>query len=110
VQPAWLRVGVSFIAAPILGVLLVLTLALFMITTRIPVFATQWFDLNEAVVGLWDWVRLPAGFVVAGVVIAAVYRFAPSQRQSFRAVMAGTFVASAVWVPHPWCSRARFRA
>jgi membrane protein len=72
VQPAWLRVGLSFIAAPVLGALLLSAVALFMVTQRFLLVMTSGLALNDAIVVLWDWLRVPAGIVLVGLVISAL--------------------------------------
>lgn len=96
VQPAWLRFALSLVAAPILGAGLLAAFLLFTVTRRVLLRVAAWFSLNDAVLTVWDWLRVPGGLLIVWLVVSAAYRFAPSQRQSFRAVMPGAVFAAVV--------------
>ena len=97
VQPAWVRLGLSFVAAPVLSAAVLAVVLLFTVTRDLMLRIGMWFQLNTLLVSVWDWVRLPAGVMLAGIVIAIIYRFAPSQRQPVRALVPGAIAAAIVW-------------
>ena len=97
VHPAWLRLLISFVAAPIFGVGLLAIVGLFTVTRRFLWHVAGWFELNQALVALWDWMRVPAGVMLAGVLLTVLYRYAPSQRQPLRLLLPGAAVAAVVW-------------
>ena len=96
-HPAWLRVAISFVVAPVLGTVVLAVLALFTITRGVLLRAAAWFEMNEIVVAVWDWVRMPVGIALAALMVAALYIFAASERQPFRAVLPGAILTAVVW-------------
>lgn len=97
VYSPWIRLGISLVAAPAIGATTLTAVLLFTVTRQFLLRLARWFALNEVVVGLWDWLRLPAGLILAVLAICVVYRFAPSHRQPFRAVLPGATFAAIVW-------------
>lgn len=97
VRSPWMRLASSLIVAPILGAASLIALGLFTVTRRLLLRVGGWFDLNNVLVEIWDWVRLPAGLLLAFLIAALVYRFAPSDRQSIRSVAPGAAFAALVW-------------
>lgn len=97
VQPAWLRVAVSFVAAPVLGTAILAALALFVITHRFLLLLVGWFDVNDLVLFSWDWLRVPVGVLLMGAVLSMLYQFGPSHRQALRSVLPGTLLATTAW-------------
>jgi membrane protein len=94
VQPAWLRVAVSFVAAPVLGTAILAAFALFVVTRRFLQRLVTWFDVNDLVLLSWDWLRLPLGVLLIGAVLSTLYQFGPSRRQPLRSVLPGTLLAA----------------
>ena len=97
IHPAWLRLALSFVVAPALGAAIVAAVVLFTVTRGFLLRLAGWFDLNDLVVALWDWFRLPVGVVLASLAISAVYVFGPSHRPRFRSVLPGALLAALVW-------------
>lgn len=96
--PAWRRLAWSFIAAPALAGATVMAILLFTVTRR-TLSGTIWaFGMNDSVATLWNWLRFPAGLILAGLAISVVYRCAPSDRPRFVSVIPGAAVAAVLWV------------
>ena len=96
--PAWRRLAWSLIAAPALAGAMVIAILLFTVTRRM-LSGTVWtLGMNDSVTALWNWLRFPAGMLLAGVAFSVVYRFAPSDRPRFRSIMPGAAVAAALWI------------
>jgi membrane protein len=96
-QPAWLRLAVSFVAAPVLCAAIFATVLLLTVTRGALLQFAGWFELNDATVTVWNWLRLPGGFILAGLISMALYRFAPSDRQPIRVLIPGALLAALVW-------------
>ena len=97
VHPAWRRVAVSFVAAPVLGTVILAALALFVVTRRFLQRLASWFDVNDLVLVSWDWLRVPVGVLLMGAVLLTLYQFGPSHRQPLRTVLPGTLLTAATW-------------
>ncbi len=54
--------------------------------------------LDDVVVLLWSWLRLPVALLLVAVVLSIVYRFAPSVEQPYRLVTLGAAVAVFSWI------------
>lgn len=94
VQPAWLRLVVSLVAAPVLGTAILAALTLFVVTRRFLLLLVAWFDVNALVLVSWDWLRVPVGVLLMGAVLSLLYQFGPSHRQPLRSVWPGTVLAT----------------
>lgn len=97
VHSPWIRLALSLVAAPVLGAGILAAVVLLTVTRGFILGLADWIELNAVVVALWNWVRLPTGVALVVLVIAAVYQFAPSHRQTFRTVLPGAVVAAVVW-------------
>lgn len=97
-RAAWRRLAWSLIAAPVLGAAIVTALLLFTVTRRALHGTALSAGMSQMVVALWDWLRFPAGLLLAGFVIALLYRFAPSGRYSLRRGLPGSILAAVLWI------------
>ena len=54
--------------------------------------------LQDIVVTIWSWVRLPVAILLMMLVVALLYYVAPNAEQSFRFITPGSVVAVIVWI------------
>lgn len=97
IEPGWQRLAWSLMAAPVLGTAALAGVVLFTLTSRALGEAAQWFEINHTLVGVWNWIRFPAGLSLAVVAASAIYRFAPSRPQPLQSVWPGAAVAAVAW-------------
>jgi membrane protein len=95
---AWRRLAWSMAVAPLLGAAIVMAMLLLTFTRRSIQDLARSAGVNDLIVELWDWIRMPAGLVLAVAIIAFVYRFASSHRIGFRAGIRGAVIAAALWI------------
>ena len=84
--------------APAGGAGIITVLFLFIVTRRAFAVAGPSLKLSATVLAMWDWIRFPAGLILAVLIIVAIYQFAASNRPRFRAALPGAAVAAVLWI------------
>jgi membrane protein len=96
-RPGWKRVALSVAFGPVLALLAIVSVGLMLIGPRLVERIAEVIGLDELVVLLWGWLRLPVALSLLVAVLSVVYRFGPDARQRLRSVVVGAALAVALW-------------
>jgi membrane protein len=94
----WKRYGLSMLYTIALALLVVAAVALMVIGPQWMVHLAEWVGLEEMVVVLWTWLRIPIALLLMMYAVGLVYYFAPNVRHPFTLVSPGAIVAVLIWV------------
>jgi membrane protein len=97
-RPAWKRLLLLVAFGPALAVVTIAAVGAMLIGSRLAERIAGLVGLDDVVVVLWTWFRLPVAVLLLAVVLSVVYRFAPSADQSYRSVTLGAAVAVIAWI------------
>ena len=93
----WKRVALSVAFGPVLALMAIISLGLMLIGPRLVEHMARMIGLDELVVFLWGWLRLPVALLLLAAALSVVYRYGPDARQRFRSVVVGAGFAVALW-------------
>ena len=96
-RPAHKRIPASLALAPVLAAAGIAAVGLMLVTSRLVVYFSSWFGLDEAFVFLWSLLRIVVALLLISLVVSAVYRFAPSCHLTLRSLMPGALLAVTLW-------------
>jgi membrane protein len=96
-RPGWKRVALSVSFGPVLALMVIVSVGLALIGPQLVERIAEVIGLDELVVLLWGWMRLPVALLLLAVVLSVVYRYGPDARQRFRSVVVGAVFAVALW-------------
>jgi membrane protein len=96
-RPGWKRVALSIAFGPVLALMGIVSAGLMLIGPRLVERIAERIGLDELVVFLWGWLRLPAALLLLAAVLSVVYRYGPDAEQRFRSVIVGAAFAVALW-------------
>jgi membrane protein len=88
-RPGWKRGALSVAFGPVLALMAIVSVGLMLIGPRLVERIAEGIGLDELVVLLWGWLRLPVALLLLATALAFVYRFGPDARQRFRSVVVG---------------------
>ena len=93
----WKGVLLSLVFGPVLGLMVIVSLALMLIGPEVVERIASLVGLADAFVSLWTWLRFPVALSLLAVVLSVVYRYGPDARQRFRSVVVGAALAVVLW-------------
>jgi membrane protein len=93
----WKQFALSLAFGPILALVVIISVALMLVGTRLVECIAELVGLDELFVHLWGWLRFPATLFLLAVVLSAVYRFGPNAGQRFRSVVPGAALCVVLW-------------
>jgi membrane protein len=96
-RPGWKRGALSVAFGPVLALMAIVSVGLMLIGPRLVERIAEGIGLDELVVQLWGWLRLPVALLLLATALSLVYRFGPDARQSFRSVVVGAIFAVTLW-------------
>ena len=96
-RPAWKRLALLVAFGPALAAATIAAIGAMLIGSRLAEGIAGLVGLDEAVVFLWSWLRIPVALVLLAVVLSVVYRFAPAADQPYRIVTPGAAIAVVAW-------------
>lgn len=96
-RAGWKRVALSVAFGPVLTLMAILSVGLMLIGPQLVERIAEVIGLDELVVFLWGWLRLPVALLLLAAVLSVVYRYGPDARQRFRSVTVGAAFAVALW-------------
>lgn len=96
-RPLWRRFALSVVFAPILAVMVIVGAGLLMIGPQVAQWLAGRIGLDEALIVLWWWFRLPLALLLLMLAMSAIYRFVPNVDRPIRFVAAGAAVAVILW-------------
>jgi membrane protein len=96
-RSGWKLVALSVAFGPVLALLVIVATGLMLIGPRLVERIAEVIGLDELVVLLWGWLRLPVALSLLVAVLSVVYRFGPDARQRLRSVVVGAALAVALW-------------
>ncbi|HJQ28351.1 MAG TPA: YihY/virulence factor BrkB family protein [Rubrobacter sp.] len=96
-RPGWKRVTLSVAFGPVLALMASVSAGLMLIGPRLVERIAEVIGLDELVVFLWGWLRLPVALLLVAAVLSVVYRYGPDAKQRFRSVAVGSAFAVALW-------------
>lgn len=97
-RPRWKRLGLLIAFGPALVVATIAATGSMLVGSRLAEWIAGLVGLDEVVVYLWGWLRIPVALLLLAVVVSIVYRFAPAVQQPYRLVTPGAAIAVIAWV------------
>ena len=97
-RPAWKTVSLSVLYTIGLALLLLLIAALMVTGPEVMRWLAGWIGLEQLVVTVWTWLRLPLAALLMVLVVALVYYVAPDVEQRFRFITPGSVLAVITWI------------
>jgi membrane protein len=91
------RIVTSVVFLPVLGAVTVAATLLLLVTSRILATMAGWVRLTPLLVLLDGWLRTPIALLVIAGAVAAAYRYGASVKPPWRAAVAASVVAVALW-------------
>jgi membrane protein len=91
------RKGLSILLTVMLGLIVNLAFALWVFGGRIGSWLASEFRMGSTFDWAWNLSRFPVGVVVIAFTLALLYYFGPTMDQTFRAVLPGAILATALW-------------
>jgi membrane protein len=96
-RPARKRYALSLAFGPVLALLVIFSVGLMLIGSRLIERVAEMVGLDELFVYLWGWLHFPVALLLLGAVLSVVYRYGPDAKQSFRSVVVGAALAVVAW-------------
>lgn len=96
-RPARKRYALSLAFGPVLALLVIVSVGLMLIGSRLIERVAEMVGLDELFVYLWGWLHFPVALLLLGAVLSIVYRYGPDAKQSFRSVVVGAVLAVVAW-------------
>jgi membrane protein len=93
----WKVSALSLAFGPVLALMVIVSVGLMLIGTRLVERIAELVSMDEAFVLLWGWLRFPVALSLLAVVLSLVYRFGPNAKQRFRSVVLGAALAVVLW-------------
>jgi membrane protein len=93
----WKVSALSLAFGPVLALMVIVSVGLMLIGTRLVERIAELVGLDEVFVLLWGWLRFPVALSLLAVVLSLVYRFGPNAKQRFRSVVLGAALAVVLW-------------
>lgn len=97
-RPAWKTISLSVAYTIGLALLMLLIAALMVTGPEVIRWLAGRIGLEQMVVTLWTWLRLPAAMALMVLVVALVYYVAPDVEQRFRFITPGSVLAVLAWI------------
>lgn len=91
------RFLLSVAFGPILAVAVLLAIGLMLIGPHLVERIAELVNLDELIVSLWAWLRLPVALLLLALVLCVVYRYGPNVEQGFRNTLPGAGFAVVAW-------------
>jgi membrane protein len=96
-RPGWKRSVFLVVLGPTLAVMVIVAIGLMLIGPQLAERLAGLVGLDEVVVVIWAWLRLPVALSLLAIVLALVFRFAPNVDRSNRVVVPGAVLAVIAW-------------
>lgn len=96
-RPGWKRFLISAVFGPALALVSIFAVGLMLIGPRIAEWVAGLVGLDDIVVTLWVWLRLPVALLLLMLVLSVVYLLAPNVNLSYGRVTPGAAVAVVAW-------------
>jgi membrane protein len=96
-RPIWKRYGLSLVYTLALMLLLILAAGFMIIGPQWMAALADVVGLEEVVVTMWAWIRLPVAVVLLMLALGLVYYFAPNVKHPLHLVTPGAVLAVLVW-------------
>jgi membrane protein len=96
-RPAWKRLLLLVAFGPALALATIIAIGAMLIGSHLAERLAGVVGLDDVVVALWSWLRLPVALFLLAVVLATVYRYGPDADQPYRLVTPGAAVAVIAW-------------
>jgi membrane protein len=93
----WKVSALSLAFGPVLALMVIVSVGLMLIGTRLVERIAELVGMDEVFVLLWGWLRFPVALFLLAVVLSLVYRFGPNAKQRFRSVVLGAALAVVLW-------------
>lgn len=97
-RPTWKVFLLSVVYTIGIAIVLLLIAALMIMGPQVMEWLAAQVGLQDIVVTIWTWVRLPVAIFLMMLVVALLYYVAPNVEQSFRFITPGSVVAVIVWI------------
>lgn len=97
-RPTWKVFLLSLVYTIGIAIVLLLIAALMIMGPQVMEWLAAQVGLQDIVVTIWTWVRLPVAILLMMLVVALLYYVAPNVEQSFRFITPGSVVAVIVWI------------
>ncbi|WP_150304936.1 YihY/virulence factor BrkB family protein [Pseudomonas saliphila] len=97
-RPTWKVFLLSVVYTIGIAIVLLLIAALMIMGPQVMEWLAAQVGLQDIVVTIWTWLRLPVAIFLMMLVVALLYYVAPNVEQSFRFITPGSVVAVLVWI------------
>jgi membrane protein len=93
----WKQGAISLVFGPILALVVIISVALMLVGTRLVERIAELVGSDGLFVHLWGWLRFPVALFLLAVVLSVVYRFGPNTGQRLRSVVPGAALCVVLW-------------
>jgi membrane protein len=98
-RPLWKRFALSIVFAPLLALIVIAGATLLLIGPQLAEWlAERIAGLDEPIIALWWWLRLPVALVLLMLAVSAIYYFVPNTDRPIRYIAPGAAIAVISWV------------
>lgn len=97
-RPAWKRIPLSVLYTLGVAAFLLAAAGLMITGPQAMGWLAQRVGIEEAVVILWNWLRIPAAILLMMAVVATLYYLLPDVKQEFRFITPGSVLAVLAWL------------
>ncbi|WP_271104081.1 YihY/virulence factor BrkB family protein [Pseudomonas tohonis] len=97
-RPTWKRIPLSVLYTVGVAAFLLAAAGLMVTGPQVMNWLAGQLGIEDAVVVLWNWLRIPAAVLLLMMVVAAVYYLLPDVEQEFRFITPGSVLAVLVWL------------
>ncbi|CAH0274928.1 MULTISPECIES: YihY/virulence factor BrkB family protein [unclassified Pseudomonas] len=94
----WKRIPLSLLYTIGIAAALLTAAALMVLGPQVMNWLAHQIGIEQVVVTLWTWLRLPVAVFLLMIVVAVVYYVAPDVEQRFRFITPGSVLAVVVWI------------
>lgn len=96
-RPLAKRYAISIAYTVALAVLIAFATVLMVVGPALAGRIAGWIGMDELVLTLWSWLRVPVAMALVMISVSLIYQFAPNRRERLRIITPGSVLAVALW-------------
>jgi len=108
-RPVWKTRPIALGLTLLAGSLLLVAVGLMVEGTQLGIWFTSKFDLNPALLSVWNYLRWGIAVAFSVFAVELLYHFGPNVKQRFRHSLTGAIVAVATWIALSYSLATYFR-
>lgn len=97
-RPLWRRFLLSIFYTIATAILLLIVAGLMILGPQIMTWIAAIIGLEEYVVTVWTWIRLPLAIFLMMLIVAQLYHILPNVKHSFRLISPGSILSVLAWI------------